>query len=342
MNGEQIRYGEMHSTTVTSYGFSRKIKYRPLSNSTKYVSTDSTFLEGIARRNPEFFKPTNGYVPEAFAFRMRCMKKLHRIIVFPNGEVTLTSHLGEVASKLDEMYRWSHGEECACRQFKNAWVKALDNRWYSGDDVKSMPAKARKLLKIIAVWAKRRRSVYGGAHYVMERKGESLEQNIRTRNLETDAQFNRYIEEVRNRTSHLRKKIIYDRSIHVFGEYRWGAGDLRSVAKRSKGSIDNRRGPSFGFDSERDWCGPLIAAGLLQANLVSTDRSENLGRPVMPIRILDYGWMNLDIPEGNLLVEALDKYGRTHFIEVEEHPVRMFRWRVAKTHHISCEWSWTK
>ena len=158
MNGEQIRYGEMHSTTVTSYGFSRKIKYRPLSNSTKYVSTDSTFLEGIARRNPEFFKPTNGYVPEAFAFRMRCMKKLHRIIVFPNGEVTLTSHLGEVASKRDEMYRWSHGEECACRQFKNQWVKALDNRWYHGDDVKSMPAKARKLLKIISVWAKHRRS----------------------------------------------------------------------------------------------------------------------------------------------------------------------------------------
>tara|TARA_Y100000593_G_scaffold4997_2_gene9874 strand:- start:14759 stop:15823 length:1065 start_codon:yes stop_codon:yes gene_type:complete len=318
---QELEVGQKGTQVIKCFDHTREIKYKIV----PFLSWDRgrvgwSFLDRVAKQNPEFFSPTGGWVPNAFSFRMRCQKKLHRIIVWPDGAVTLTAHLGKAALMKDEMWRVANGKKCSCRSFKEQWIHEFRGGWRHFSEDK-LPQKAKALLKIIKQQTRHRRTTLQGKLYVSERMKQS-------QLVERELTLENRIELLKKRARPRFQKIFNDRLEEVFGKY---PHQLNDNIEKGVRNLKAGLGPLFAYEDGYRWRKPLMEKGIFQADLRTPGfHREGYGRemiPVFPIRIFPFRWPE-SLPPDHLVIEAMDKNGYQYLLEIRPHPSRKVRWKI--------------
>lgn len=299
----------------------RKIRYDDTRFRSINVSASNLpFLEAIAR-NPrvegsKLFKNNGTYVPDPYVFRVRCMGKLHKIIIWPDGAVTLTAHLGKVCKQRDEVYSWA-GSSISCREVLDNWMLKCGGNYRHG----YLPTHTKKLAEDVRTWRVCRRHNKGNL-WVSER----IRASIDPKDMDWAAGPEDKLPELRRRLRTRSDKLIKDTCKEVFNEdwyWRQGVSDRNGIEKFRNGLHYNYSiCLSLDFDQ---WKTKLGKLGLLKSNLtvlsprpwlVGGEGGKLISTRVLPVRVLDYAPYTKLVEEGNILLEALDSSGHLYLVEV--------------------------
>ena len=310
----------------------RKIRYddtRFYQSPNIYIA-NLPFLEAIARNHrvggSKLFHPNGTHVPNPYVFKVRCMGKLHQIIIWPDGAVTLTAHLGEVCRKRDSIYSWA-GKEIGCREILKTWrshCRGLKNDY--------LPPSVKKLAEDVSNWRKTRRH-NDGKRWVCSR--------ARLSNPPEHIEITDKLRVLGKRKRQRSDKLIDETCKEVFANewyYQHGLSK-RDGLGTTKNSMKYQNSVCLSLSFE-DWRTKVGRYGLLSPDLqIQSPYPEKEGEgtfhliPVLPVRVLDYVPYTTLVSPGNLLLEVLDKYGCLHLMEVQlaSKPGQRKRWRVVKT-----------
>ena len=293
------------------------------------------FLEAIAK-NPqvgssELFKNNGTYVPDPYVFRVRCMGKLHKIIIWPDGAVTLTAHLGKVCKQRDEVYSWA-GKDISCRDFLEHWISRC-----SRDSKGLTQVPAKRLADDVRGWRTNRKGM-DGERWVSRRLKASFdptkvsEEVLEQKRTVLSRRLDRHVSDRvrKSATKVFDREWTYNHSVSS----KDGLGILQN-ALRYNYSVS----VSTDFD---DWKKKLYGFGLLSSPLSillkfpkgqhwDGDR-QLIVRYVLPIRLLDYYPFTLIGEPGNLLMEVIDKEGNLYTVEAHQEslPGKKKVWKVVE------------
>lgn len=302
------------------------------------------FLEAIAK-NPrvvssELFKNNGTYVPDPYVFRVRCMGKLHKIIIWPDGAVTLTAHLGKVCKQRDEVYSWA-GKDISCRDFLEHWISRC-----SRDSKGLTQVPAKRLADDVRGWRTNRKGM-DGERWVSSRLKASFDPTRVSEKVLEDKLYSLRRRLDRHVSDRVRRSAtkVFDRewTYNHNVSSKDGLGIFQN-ALRYQYSLS----VSTDFD---DWKKKLYGYGLLNkplsilvtfpedrpsygpSPLAGMDGDRQLiVRYVLPIRLLDYYPFTLIGEPGNLLMEVIDKEGTLYTVEVHQEsvPGKKKVWKVVE------------
>ena len=228
-------------------------------------------------------------VSQTLEVKVRCCRKHHRIILWPNGRLTLAAHQGKKARQTMQVAR-ALGQTYRCVEILKAWRIVMDGpSWQSDEARKILPAELKKAADLAKAVRQNRRST----RYRMAPSHPPS----------TNDRYNR-------RLRH-HKKIMSSKGEEVFGRSDWRSSGIGKVFK--KNAQTGRH--TFIFAHEQDeWWRNGIVSGILSSKLRLGDRK------FFPIFI-----PNHVIAKGSGWIPAINCRYKQVWIEIQKTDERIHR-----------------